>query len=157
MKTVAQILDLAKDAGVMIGTAESCTGGLICGALTDVPGSSACVAGGIVSYSNAVKEQVLGVSPDTLRRFGAVSEPTAQEMATGALRQLGCDLTVAVTGIAGPGGGTAEKPEGRVCFALAGTVTRSWTRDFGALGRAEVRAATVQEALDALTETLSAR
>jgi nicotinamide-nucleotide amidase len=130
-----------------IATAESCTGGLIIGALTDIPGSSDVVDRGFVTYSNAAKVQMLGVFPATLDAHGAVSEQVAQQMVLGALERSDAHVAVAVTGIAGPGG-SEFKPEGRVCFGLAtldGCQTE--TVDFGPLGRAQVRAATVAHAL----------
>lgn len=102
-----------------ICTAESCTGGLVGHRLTNIAGSSAYVMGGIIAYSNLVKQQVLGVSESTLIRYGAVSEQTALEMALGALRVIGADIAVSITGIAGPGGGTAEKPVGLTYIGLA--------------------------------------
>lgn len=105
--------------GWWIGGAESCTGGLLISTLTDVPGSSRYVAGGIISYSNALKQALLGVSEDTLLTYGAVSEPTAREMALGALRRLNVDVALSVTGIAGPSGGTPEKPVGLVYVGAA--------------------------------------
>ncbi|MBU1175801.1 MAG: nicotinamide-nucleotide amidohydrolase family protein [Alphaproteobacteria bacterium] len=129
-------------------TAESCTGGLIAGALTSVSGSSAAVHGGFVTYANAAKEQMLGVRPQTLAAHGAVSAETAREMAEGAQRLSGADFAVAVTGIAGPDGGTEEKPVGLVWFGLAGPGgTAVEKRLFGAIGRAAVREATVLHAL----------
>jgi PncC family amidohydrolase len=101
-----------------LATAESCTGGLIGHWLTNVPGSSDYFLGGLIVYSNLAKEKMLGVRPETLQAFGAVSEPTAREMARGACRVLGAHLGVAVTGIAGPGGGTADKPVGLTWIAL---------------------------------------
>ncbi len=106
-------------AGKSVATAESCTGGWIAKALTDIAGSSACFAYGIVSYSNAAKESLLGVSADTLRMHGAVSEAVVREMAAGVLQRSGADFGVAVSGIAGPGGGGADKPVGTVWFAWA--------------------------------------
>lgn len=106
--------------GRTIATAESCTGGLIASLLTDVPGSSAYLLGGVVAYSNAMKLQLLGVQAATLESYGAVSEPTAREMALGARHLLGVDYALSVTGIAGPGGGTAEKPVGLTYIGLAG-------------------------------------
>jgi PncC family amidohydrolase len=103
-----------------IGTAESCTGGLVLHRLTNIPGSSGYVAGGVVAYSNQIKQAVLGVKQGTLIAHGAVSEQTAQEMALGARKLLKTDIAVSVTGIAGPGGGTAEKPVGLTYIALAG-------------------------------------
>jgi nicotinamide-nucleotide amidase len=105
-------------AGRTIATAESCTAGMVAARLTDRPGSSAYVAGGVVSYSNEAKVDLLGVDPQLLQTHGAVSEPVAEAMAAGALRRFGADTAVATTGIAGPGGGTADKPVGTVCFCV---------------------------------------
>lgn len=146
MSAVA-VLQACRARGWRIATAESCTGGLIIGALTDVPGSSDVVCRGFVTYSNAAKVQMLGVLPATLDAHGAVSEQVAQQMVLGALDRSDAQVAVAVTGIAGPGG-SEFKPEGRVCFGLAtqhGCQTE--TVDFGALGRAQVRAVTVAHAL----------
>ena len=145
--TAAEVLDALRRRGWMIATAESCTGGMIAAALTDVPGSSAVVDRGFVTYSNAAKIEMLGVRPETLADHGAVSEPIAAEMAEGALDRSDADIAVAVTGIAGPGG-SEHKPEGRVCFGLAhGGRVLTETREFGAIGRAEVRAAATRHAL----------
>ncbi len=154
MSLAGTLLTEARDRGLMLATAESCTGGLIAGAITDIAGSSAVFDRGFVTYSNAAKIQMLGVRPETLEAHGAVSEAVAREMAEGALSRSDADLAVSVTGIAGPGGGTDAKPEGRVCFGLAqkAQVTRTETVDFGALGRAEVRAATVAHALSQLLD-----
>ena len=103
--------------GRMVATAESCTGGLIAGALTEIPGSSSVVDRGFVTYTNAAKMEMLGVQEQTLARFGAVSKETALQMAHGALFRSHADLAVAVTGIAGPGGGSAERPVGLVHLA----------------------------------------
>lgn len=100
-------------------TAESCTGGWLAKCCTDLPGSSAWFAGGVVSYSNALKQSLLGVNSDTLKNFGAVSEPVVGEMARGCLNKLGGQISVAISGIAGPDGGSAEKPVGLVCFCFA--------------------------------------
>ncbi|MBU3029296.1 CinA family protein [Paracoccus marinaquae] len=154
MSLAAQILDAARRRGIMIATAESCTGGLIVGALTEVAGSSDVVDRGFVTYSNAAKQQMLGVRAETLDAHGAVSEEVAAEMAQGALSQSGAQLTVSVTGIAGPGG-SEHKPEGRVCFGIAtafGVTTE--TVEFGAIGRHQVRAATVDHALQLLRSAL---
>lgn len=147
---------LARSAGLTVATAESCTGGLIAGTITDVPGSSDVFDRGFVTYSNAAKVQVLGVSEETLARYGAVSEKVAGEMARGALERSTAGIAVSVTGIAGPGGGTDSKPEGRVCFGLAGRTGEVFTEtvDFGPIGRFEVRAATVLHALSLLTTAL---
>jgi nicotinamide-nucleotide amidase len=102
----------------VIATAESCTAGMVATRLTDLPGSSAYVAGGVVSYSNDAKADLLGVDPAVIAANGAVSEPVAEAMADGALRRFGADTAVAITGIAGPGGGTEDKPVGTVCFCV---------------------------------------
>ncbi|MBT0956948.1 CinA family protein [Alphaproteobacteria bacterium KMM 3653] len=145
----------ARDAGLMIATAESCTGGLVAGAITDIPGSSAVFERGLVTYSNTAKQSLLGVEGATLTAHGAVSEEVAIEMAEGALRRSDADLTVSVTGIAGPGG-SEHKPEGRVCFARAGIgiPTIAITVEFGPRGRAAVRQASVAQALDLLIDAL---
>jgi nicotinamide-nucleotide amidase len=152
----ANLIDLARRKGAVIATAESCTGGLISGAITEIPGSSDVFDRGFVTYSNAAKIEMLGIDPDTIKTFGAVSEEVAQAMASGALRHSDATLTVSVTGVAGPGG-SDYKPEGRVCFAIAqnGTAPRVETIDFGPLGRAEVRQSTVSHALNLLSAALS--
>ncbi len=154
MSIAAQVLDAARARGVMIATAESCTGGLIAGALTEIPGSSDAVDRGFVTYSNAAKQQMLDVRPETLEAHGAVSEEVAAEMASGALRHSDAGIAVSVTGIAGPGG-SEHKPEGRVCFGISqpfGVSTQ--TVEFGAIGRHRVRAATVEHALQMLLDGL---
>jgi CDP-diacylglycerol--glycerol-3-phosphate 3-phosphatidyltransferase len=115
----ARVIELAASRSCTLGTAESCTGGLIAATLTSVPGSSAVFKGGIVSYANEVKQSSLGVSAATLESYGAVSEQTARQMAIGARQALNADITVSTTGIAGPGGGSADKPVGTVWFGLA--------------------------------------
>ncbi|SHE76849.1 nicotinamide-nucleotide amidase [Litoreibacter ascidiaceicola] len=150
MADAAQVLQAARAKGWRIATAESCTGGLIAGALTEIAGSSDVVECGFVTYSNAAKQKMLGVTETSLEAHGAVSEQVAREMAEGALRASGVELAVSVTGIAGPGG-SEFKPEGMVCFGVAtarGVVTE--TVQFGPLGRAQVRQATVTHALDSL-------
>ena len=139
-----------------IATAESCTGGLIAGAITDVAGSSTWFDRGFVTYSNAAKTEMLGVRPETLATLGAVSEATAREMAAGALARSGADIAVAVTGVAGPAGGTPEKPVGLVCFAWAirDSALESRTERFPG-DRAAVRAATVERALEGTIERAS--
>lgn len=146
-----RLLLLLRQSGQKITTAESCTGGLIAAALTEVAGSSDMFDRGFVTYSNASKIQMLGVKATSLDEFGAVSEKVALEMAGGALLRSDANLALSVTGIAGPGG-SDFKPEGRVCFALAarGKPSQVTTIEFGAIGRAEVRAATVSAALDML-------
>lgn len=132
----------------MIATAESCTGGMVGAAITDVAGSSAIYDRGFVTYTNDAKEQMLGVTRATLAAHGAVSEEVAREMAEGALWRSNAQLAVAITGIAGPGG-SEHKPEGRVCFGLAveGEHTMTETVEFGAPGRAVVRKAARDHAL----------
>jgi len=148
------VLDAARARGLMIATAESCTGGLIFAALTEVAGSSDVMDRGFLTYSNAAKREMLGVSRVTLAEFGAVSEEVAREMAQGALQRSGAGLAVAVTGIAGPGG-SDHKPEGRVCFALAKARScRVETVEFGAIGRAAVRRATTDHALQMLLQAV---
>ena len=131
----------------MIACAESCTGGMVAAALTELPGSSAIFDRGFVTYTNAAKIDLLGVSAATLDVHGAVSEQVALEMARGALARSGAQIAVSITGIAGPGG-SEHKPEGRVCFGLssaAGITTH--TQEFGALGRDSVRLAARNYAL----------
>jgi len=155
MNDAARIIDLAKEKSVMIATAESCTGGMVAVMLTDVAGSSAVVERGFVTYSNAAKIEMLGVSHDTLAARGAVSEEVAREMADGALAHSAAQLAVSITGIAGPGG-SEHKPEGRVCFGLSmtGRPTQTETREFGAPGRAEVRRLSRDHALQLLHDAL---
>ncbi len=138
-----------------IATAESCTGGLIAGAITDVAGSSAWFDRGFVTYSNEAKIAMLGVRADTLAAHGAVSEATAREMAAGALARSGSDVAVAVTGIAGPAGGSPEKPVGMVCFGWArrGGPVETAVRHFDG-DRAAIRASTVAVALEGLVERI---
>lgn len=157
MSDAATVLRLARAAGLCIATAESCTGGLIAAALTEIAGSSDVVEGGFITYSNAAKQSMLGVRADSLRQFGAVSEQVAREMADGALARTDAQIAVSVTGIAGPGG-SEFKPEGRVCFGLAATDATTFveTAEFGALGRSNVRQATVKHALQLLQGRLTA-
>jgi nicotinamide-nucleotide amidase len=148
------LLDLCKAKKLMVATAESCTGGLVAGALTDIAGSSAVVERGFVTYTNEAKEQMLGVPHETLVTHGAVSRQAAEAMANGVLAHAPADLAVAVTGIAGPGGGSAAKPIGLVHFAAAARGGRLIHRErrFGDVGRAEVRRLAVLEALAMLAE-----
>lgn len=152
-----KVIEGAKARGVMIATAESCTGGLIAGELTGIAGSSAVVDRGFVTYSNDAKMEMLGVSADTIETHGAVSAQTAHAMAEGALARSRADLTVSVTGIAGPGGGSADKPVGLVWFGCAhtGKPTLTLSRRYGDVGRDQVRALTVEEALKLLLNRLS--
>lgn len=149
--SVPELLDIAAQKGVMVATAESCTGGMVAARLTDIPGSSAVVDRGFITYSNTAKQAMLGVHAETLDTFGAVSEEVAREMADGALNRSDAQIAVAITGIAGPGG-SEHKPEGRVCFGLAvsGRPTFVETVEFGALGRAQVRDAACTHALELL-------
>ena len=153
---VASLLEAARAKGIRIATAESCTGGMVAAALTDIPGSSDVVERGFVTYSNAAKMDLLGVLKATLDAHGAVSEEVAREMAEGALAHAPVQLAVSITGIAGPGG-SEFKPEGRVCFGLAarGRPTQVETVEFGAIGRAQVRAAARDHALDLLVKALT--
>lgn len=153
---VAALIAAATEKGLTIATAESCTGGMVAAALTDIPGSSSVLDRGFVTYSNAAKQQMLGVQSATLEAVGAVSEEVAVEMAEGARDRAGVSLAVSVTGIAGPGG-SEFKPEGRVCFALAfvGQDTFSQTIEFGPLGRDKVRLASRDHALTLLKAAIS--
>ena len=148
------LLELFRQKRLRLATAESCTGGLVAALLTEIPGSSDVFDRGFVTYSNASKAAMLGVPPATLEIFGAVSHETAEAMARGALAQSEADLAVSITGIAGPGGGTQGKPVGLVHFAAAARSGRliHHERRFGDIGRAEVRNASVMEALALLHE-----
>ncbi|WP_299030094.1 CinA family protein [uncultured Sulfitobacter sp.] len=150
----SEILALAKQHGIMIATAESCTAGMVAAALTDLAGSSAVFERGFVTYSNAAKRDMLGVTEAALRTHGAVSEQVAEQMAQGALAQSAAQLVVSITGIAGPGG-SEHKPEGRVCFGIAGPMGISTeTMEFGPLGRDAVRIAARDHALHLLRKAL---
>jgi len=138
--------------GWMIATAESCTGGLVSGLLTEIAGSSAVLERGFVVYSNRAKQDLLGVSAQTLAEFGAVSAETVREMALGALAHSAADVAVSITGIAGPDGGTPQKPVGLVHFGVArrgGAVVLA-ERRFSEIGRREIRTAAVEVALEML-------
>lgn len=151
------LLEMSRRHSLQLATAESCTAGMIAARITDVAGSSDVFDRGFVTYSNAAKMEMLGVKPATLKTHGAVSEETVREMAEGAVARSNATLAVAVSGIAGPGGGTPDKPEGTVCFAVArkGAETHMETQHFGPLGRAEVREATVDYALVLLGRIMS--
>lgn len=153
---VTELANLLMKRQWMMATAESCTGGLIAGACTDLAGSSAWFERGFISYSNRAKQEMLGVRPNSLHVHGAVSEPVAQEMARGACQQTPAHVSVAVTGIAGPAGGSDAKPVGTVCFAwcIDGHVTAQTMWFAG--DRAEVRQATVRHALQGLLERCAA-
>lgn len=151
------LLAEARAKGVKIATAESCTGGLVAAALTEIPGSSDVFERGFVTYSNEAKMEALGVVEDTLDKFGAVSAPTAVAMAEGAIANSRAHVSVAITGVAGPGGGTAKKPVGLVYFAAArrGGATDFEHRNFGDIGRTEIRMASVVVALELLRKKLA--
>jgi nicotinamide-nucleotide amidase len=148
----AELVARYREAGLMAATAESCTGGLIAALLTEIPGSSSVLERGFVVYSNAAKEELLGVPAEILAKHGAVSERTARAMAEGALAQSRAEVAVSVTGIAGPDGGTAAKPVGLVHFACArrGAPTVAREERFGDIGRDAVRLASVRVGLDLL-------
>jgi nicotinamide-nucleotide amidase len=154
MSRAQMLLEAARANGLWVATAESCTGGLLAGAITTPPGASAIFDRGFVTYTNDAKRDLLGVREATLVAHGAVSEEVAAEMAQGALERSRADLAVSVTGIAGPGG-SEFKPEGRVCFGLA---TRAGVRtemvEFGPIGRDAVRAASVEQALGLLLQAV---
>lgn len=156
MNLAAQILEKAKLNDTAIATAESCTGGMVSAALTDIAGSSLVFDRGFVTYTNQAKQDMLNVRVASLKEFGAVSEEVAREMADGALSQSEASLAVSITGIAGPGG-SEFKPEGRVCFGIAGSgfKTQSETVEFGALGRDKVRSQARDHALALLWRALS--
>jgi nicotinamide-nucleotide amidase len=147
--SAAHVLEACRARGWRIATAESCTGGLVAAALTEIAGSSDVVECGFVVYSNAAKQAMLGVPTATLKRHGAVSAETAAAMAAGALKHSPADLAVSITGIAGPGGGTVQKPVGLVYFAAASRDGRRLQchRLFGKIGRRRVRERSVAEAL----------
>jgi nicotinamide-nucleotide amidase len=152
MSNAADLLDLCRAHGLRLATAESCTGGLLGAWLTEVPGSSDVVDRGFITYSNAAKRDMLGVTAASLDAFGAVSEQVAREMAAGALARSNADIAVSITGIAGPGG-SDHKPQGRVFFGLAyGDTVHVETQEFGALGRGKVREAAAKRALDLLRQ-----
>ena len=148
----AQLLELCRERRLKIATAESCTGGLVAAALTEIAGSSDVVDCGFVTYSNAAKQSMLGVPIATLRRHGAVSAATAAAMAAGALNNSQADLTVSITGIAGPGGGSKQKPVGLVYFAAASRDGKRLARkrQYGNIGRRRVRQRSVDEAFELL-------
>ncbi|MFM7656021.1 MAG: CinA family protein [Paracoccaceae bacterium] len=152
---IAELLQTARVWGWRIATAESCTGGMVAAALTDIAGSSDVFDRGFVTYSNAAKVEMLGVRLETLESFDAVSEEVAREMARGALAHADASLAVSITGIAGPGG-SEHKPEGRVCFAVAqdGRAIVTQTVEFGPMGRDKVRAAARDHALTLLLRAI---
>ena len=152
-----QVIETALVRGLMIATAESCTGGLIAGALTAVPGSSAVLERGFVTYSNAAKTGMLGVSADLIDLHGTVSEPVARAMAAGAVERSGAPVSVSVTGIAGPDGGSDDKPVGLVHFGAAGPAGLIHVEHrFGDLGREGIRLESVRVALRLLLDRIAA-
>ncbi|WP_341703232.1 CinA family protein [Ferrovibrio sp.] len=157
LRLAEDLLARCRAAKLKLATAESCTGGLIAATLTEIAGSSDVVERGYVTYSNAAKSSDLGVPAEVIAGHGAVSEPVARAMAEGALRRSQADIAMACTGIAGPGGGTPQKPVGRVHIAVAGRgmATMHQQMDYGDIGRAAVRAATVEDALNLAGEMLA--
>lgn len=153
-KAAIALLDLCKQKKLTVATAESCTGGLVAAALSDISGSSAVLDRGFVTYSNEAKQQMLGVTPATIDVYGAVSTECADEMAKGALAHAQVDLAVSITGIAGPTGATPGKPIGLVYFCAASRSGRviAHDRKFGDIGRSNVRHASVMQALAMLQE-----
>ena len=151
-KAATRVLERCRARGLHVATAESCTGGLVAAALTEIAGSSDVVDRGFVTYSDAAKRAMLGVPAATLKRHGAVSAQTAKAMAAGALKHSGADLAVAITGVAGPGGGSKQKPVGLVYFAAASRGGRRIARKrlYGNIGRRRVRLRSVAEALSLL-------
>lgn len=155
MIQAAALFQAARDAGAIITTAESCTGGMVAVAITDIAGSSAIFDRGFVTYTNDAKIDMLGVKQTTLDAYGAVSEQIALEMAAGAVSNSNATIAVSITGIAGPGG-SDHKPEGRVCFGLCyQDKTAAYTVEFGALGRNSVRQAARDHALSLLLDAIT--
>ena len=153
LRQAEALLAFCRSRKLKIATAESCTGGLIIGALTEIGGSSDVVDRGFVTYSNDAKQAMLDVSPDILSKVGAVSKETALAMVAGALANSGADIAVAVTGIAGPGGGTSGKPVGMVHLAAANRKTASHRElRLGDIGRSAIRMEAVRCALEMLSE-----
>ena len=156
-KLAQLVLSDAQAKGLKVATAESCTGGLVAACLTDIAGSSAVVDAGFVTYSNEAKRQLLGVPGDMIADFGAVSEPVARAMAEGAIAHSRADVSVSITGVAGPGGGTPMKTVGLVHFASArrdGRILHDSHR-FGDIGRTEVRIASMEVALTMLLDRIN--
>ncbi|MGZ9100154.1 MAG: CinA family protein [Brevundimonas sp.] len=152
-----RVVEAAVARGLMIATAESCTGGLVAGALTAVPGSSAALDRGFVTYSNTAKCEMLGVPAALIDSHGAVSEPVAHAMAEGAISRSAATVSVAVTGVAGPGGGSVEKPVGLVHFAASGPAGLVHTEHrFGDLSREAIRLESVRVALGLLVDRIGA-
>ena len=159
MSLARELLTICGEKRLKVATAESCTGGLVAAAITDVPGASSVFERGFVTYSNEAKRELLGVAEETLRTHGAVSRETAREMADGALARSNADLAVSVTGVAGRDGGSVEKPVGLVHFACAraGGDLVSVERRFGSLSREEIRAKAAAQALVMLLDAARVR
>ncbi len=157
MDAASRLLDRYREQGWRIATAESCTGGLVAGLLTEIAGSSAVVERGFVTYSNEAKSDLVGVSAMLIAEYGAVSESVARAMAEGAVAASRADVAVAITGVAGPGGGSDTKPVGLVHFGLArqGRPTRHLERRYGDVGRSEIRLRAVSDALALLDSALA--
>jgi nicotinamide-nucleotide amidase len=154
LAAAAAVLDLCKTKQLTLATAESCTGGLVAAALSEIPGSSLVLDRGFITYSNTAKQQMLGVTPATIDVYGAVSRECAEEMAKGALAHASVDLAVSITGIAGPTGAVPGKPIGLVFFCAASRSGRviAHDRKYGDIGRAKVRRVSVLQALAMLQE-----
>jgi nicotinamide-nucleotide amidase len=154
LREAERLLQALRERGLMLATAESCTGGLVAASLAGIAGASDVLERGFVTYTNAAKHEMLRVPEALLERYGAVSEPCARAMAEGALAHSRAQVTVAVTGIAGPGGGSAEKPVGLVHFAAAraGSAVLHRERRFGDAGRLEIQRLSVLEAFDLIAE-----
>ena len=155
-KAAAALLDKLRKHALLVATAESCTGGLLCGLLTEIPGASGMVERGFVTYSNAAKTELLGVPEALIARQGAVSEEVARAMADGALQRTPAHITLSITGIAGPDGGSPEKPVGLVYLGIAsrGASTRVRECRFGNIGRREIRLSSVREAIGLMADAV---
>jgi len=149
LDAAVRLLELCKKKRLTVATAESCTGGLVSGAISEISGSSAVLDRGVVTYSNEAKQQLLGVTPATIDVYGAVSKECAEEMAKGALAHTQVDLAVSITGIAGPTGATPGKPIGLVYFCAASRSGRTIAHDrkYGDIGRSQIRRASILQAL----------
>lgn len=156
LKLAQQVVTTASAKGKKIATAESCTGGLISGVLTEISGSSACVDRSFVTYSNEAKMELLGVNPETLEKYGAVCRRTAKEMSVGARELGGSDIAISVTGIAGPGGGSVQKPVGLVYLCLCTEDGYTEYKDHFTGNRQEVRIQTINTALNMILDALNA-
>jgi nicotinamide-nucleotide amidase len=158
VESAEALLAELKRRGLRLATAESCTGGLLAGLLTEIPGASAVLERGFVTYSNEAKSELTGVDPALIKAHGAVSAEVARAMAEGGLAHAPVDLAIAVTGIAGPDGGSPEKPVGLVYLAVASKVGATLTREcrFGSIGRTPIRLASVRAALELARQAVSA-